>query len=93
MKVKIIMLMSVLLFGCTSVNTTQTVIPPDDHMQILAVQMMLQKDGYNIGTADGQEGPDTLAAIKDFQTKNSLPVTGELDETTVTILRNTIPSN
>ena len=46
-------------------------------------QEALDRAGYDIGVADGQTGPRTLAAIKRFQTDRYLPVTGQLDEATL----------
>jgi photosystem II stability/assembly factor-like uncharacterized protein len=49
-------------------------------------QEALDRAGYEIGTPDGQLGPRTVAAIKRFQTDRYLPVTGQLDETTLAAL-------
>jgi photosystem II stability/assembly factor-like uncharacterized protein len=46
-------------------------------------QEALDRAGYEIGSPDGQLGPRTIAAIKRFQTDRYLPVTGQLDETTL----------
>jgi photosystem II stability/assembly factor-like uncharacterized protein len=58
--------------------------PPADVVRL--AQEALERAGYQIGVADGQLGPRTLAAIKRFQTDRYLPVTGQLDETTVAAL-------
>ncbi|MFO1349652.1 MAG: peptidoglycan-binding protein [Gammaproteobacteria bacterium] len=42
------------------------------------VQARLQALGFKPGAADGQNGPSTRAAIKAFQKKAGLPVSGEL---------------
>lgn len=49
-------------------------------------QDALDRAGYDIGTADGQMGSRTLAAIKRFQTDHYLPVSGRLDAGTLTAL-------
>jgi photosystem II stability/assembly factor-like uncharacterized protein len=49
-------------------------------------QEALDRAGYEIGNPDGQLGPRTVAAIKRFQTDRYLPVTGQLDETTLAAL-------
>ncbi|HEV2828759.1 MAG TPA: YCF48-related protein [Pyrinomonadaceae bacterium] len=46
-------------------------------------QEALDRAGYEIGNADGQLGPRTVAAIKRFQTDRYLPVSGKLDEATL----------
>src|SRR6185369_8638061 len=53
---------------------------------IRSAQEALEKAGYEIGTPDGQLGPRTLAVIKRFQTDHFLPVTGQLDQTTLGVL-------
>ncbi len=46
-------------------------------------QEALDRAGYDIGTPDGRLGQRTIAALKRFQSDRYLPVTGELDETTI----------
>lgn len=43
----------------------------------IAVQRGLAARGYDIGTIDGVIGPKAEAAIRDFQAKRGLPVTGQ----------------
>jgi photosystem II stability/assembly factor-like uncharacterized protein len=50
---------------------------------IKRAQEALDRAGYEIGVADGQVGPRTVAAIKRFQTDRYLPVTGQLDQATL----------
>ncbi len=45
---------------------------------VLAAQKLLQKLGYDVGAPDGLVGPKTEAAIKLFQERVGLPVTGRL---------------
>jgi photosystem II stability/assembly factor-like uncharacterized protein len=58
--------------------------PPAEVVRL--AQEALERAGYEIGVADGQLGPRTVAAIKRFQTDRYLPVSGQLDEATVTAL-------
>ncbi|HCX11500.1 MAG TPA: hypothetical protein DHU81_14410, partial [Hyphomonas sp.] len=46
--------------------------------QVRATQQALTVLGYNIGSADGALGPDTATAIRDYQTAQSLNVTGTI---------------
>ena len=57
------------------------------HLQVLRdearqVQERLRNAGYNPGAADGVPGPQTVAALRQYQTAQGLPVTGFLDEAT-----------
>ena len=51
--------------------------------QLRAVQQFLKDQGYYYGQADGQPGNDTAAAIKRFQIRNGLQVTGALNQETL----------
>jgi peptidoglycan hydrolase-like protein with peptidoglycan-binding domain len=51
-----------------------------------ALQTDLQTAGYYKGAIDGIYGPDTVAAVKQLQTDNDLPVTGLVDEATARAL-------
>src|SRR5206468_1791071 len=51
--------------------------PADDVVK--RAQEALDRAGYEIGIADGQMGPRTIAAIKRFQTDRYMGVTGQLD--------------
>ena len=44
------------------------------------LQVRLKTLGYDPGDVDGQMGPGTEAAIREFQTKSNLPVTGKISE-------------
>ena len=54
--------------------------------QIKEAQTALRAAGYEVGAPDGVAGPRTVEAIRRFQTDKQLPVTGTLDETTLTAL-------
>ena len=58
--------------------------PADDSVR--RAQQALERAGYQIGTADGQMGPRTTAAIKRFQADRYLTVNGQLDDTTLAAL-------
>jgi len=50
--------------------------------QVRAVQQALKDKGYDPGDIDGAMGPKTRAAIRDFQRKEGLNVTGRIDAAT-----------
>ncbi len=50
------------------------------------IQLILTKNGYDAGPADGVMGARTKQAIKAFQKDNGMTVTGEVDETLVRAL-------
>ncbi|HET9848453.1 MAG TPA: peptidoglycan-binding protein [Candidatus Dormibacteraeota bacterium] len=55
--------------------------------QVKQVQQQLKSAGLYRGTVDGKLGTDTQQAIERFQQKRGLPVTGTLDEQTMTALQ------
>jgi uncharacterized protein (TIGR02594 family) len=58
------------------------------HDDIKAAQTRLAALGYPTGAADGLVGSRTRMAVRAYQETAGLPVTGALDETTLTSLRN-----
>ena len=50
------------------------------------VQQALNAKGFYAGPADGQWGPSTEIALKQFQTAQGLPATGVLDTRTMNAL-------
>jgi peptidoglycan hydrolase-like protein with peptidoglycan-binding domain len=46
-------------------------------------QQALNAGGYKVGVADGHAGPQTLTALKKYQTDRHLPVSGKFDEVTL----------
>jgi Skp family chaperone for outer membrane proteins len=49
---------------------------------VRSAQQALQDKGFNPGPIDGVKGPRTTAAVRDFQQKENLTVTGQLDAET-----------
>jgi hypothetical protein len=54
---------------------------------VLAVQKELAKLGYYHSDIDGLIGPQTESAIRQFQSVEKLPVTGQIDDPTLKALR------
>lgn len=66
-------------------NTTLNVVMAklgDNSAYVSDLQKMLVKKGWNIAT-DGAYGPKTEQAVKEFQQKNGLTVTGSIDTNTL----------
>jgi hypothetical protein len=60
---------------------------------VRSAQQALQEKGFDPGPVDGVKGAKTTAAIKEFQQKNNLTVTGMLDpETRERLLASSPPS-
>jgi len=57
-----------------------------DDREVLAVQTALRRQGYYTGPLDGKLGPDTQAAILNYQTVNRQPPTGVIDRATLSTL-------
>lgn len=55
------------------------------------LQSQLTAHGFPVGVIDGKIGPITIAAMKAFQRKNQLKVTGVADDATMRVLR-TLPT-
>jgi peptidoglycan hydrolase-like protein with peptidoglycan-binding domain len=53
---------------------------------IREIQMNLNKQGFDAGHADGVWGPDTDAALKNFQQAQNLPGDGQLNQQTLQAL-------
>jgi peptidoglycan hydrolase-like protein with peptidoglycan-binding domain len=50
---------------------------------ISGAQARLVNFGYGTGEIDGEMGPMTQAALREFQADHGLEVTGELDQATI----------
>ena len=55
--------------------------------EVMALQEALKKAGENPGTADGKLGLKTRSALRAFQKKNKLKVTGRADKPTMAKLQ------
>ncbi len=51
--------------------------------QIRETQQHLRSRGYQPGSADGIMGPQTIAALRRYQSANGLTVTGKVDSDTL----------
>ncbi len=60
---------------------------------IRQAQERLKGEGLYHGKVDGRDGPKTRAAIRQFQKKNSLPVTARLDQNTLNELNGGMNQN
>ncbi|MGE5168879.1 MAG: peptidoglycan-binding domain-containing protein [Rudaea sp.] len=50
------------------------------------VQQALKQKGFDVGAIDGQIGPETQNALRDFQQSQGLPQSGNLDPRTLSAL-------
>src|ERR1051325_9451963 len=55
---------------------------------IQQAQEELKEQGFYFGQVNGEKNADTVAAIRRFQIRSGLAVTGELNEETLRALRN-----
>lgn len=53
-----------------------------DKQEMMKAQQKLKAEGLYKGKVDGANGPQTMAALKQYQKKNGLQQSGELDEQT-----------
>ena len=67
-------------------SQTETVPLQVKAQTVMQVQQKLNKEGFDAGNADGNWGPQTAEAVKNFQRKNDLPQTGQLDQQTLSKL-------
>lgn len=56
-------------------------------------QQELKEQGYYFGQINGEKDADTIAAIRRFQIRSGLSITGELDEQTLRALRSATASS
>jgi opacity protein-like surface antigen len=63
------------------------------HSGVRQVQQALDKDGFHAGRADGIYGPETQAALKDFQKSKNIQNSGQLDRQTLSDLGVKMASN
>ncbi len=67
-------------------GTPQTTASIDMKKAVKNIQLILNKNGYDAGGADGVMGGKTKTAIMAFQTDNKMQATGEIDEKLVKAL-------
>lgn len=53
---------------------------------VRSAQVALNEKGYDVGTVDGQYGPNTSSAVRRFQAEHGLAQTGALDSATLSAL-------
>lgn len=69
----------------SAVTATQSIVKlPAETVR--RAQEALERAGYEIGSADGQLGPRTVAAVRRFQSDRFLPPSGQLDDVTLAAL-------
>jgi peptidoglycan hydrolase-like protein with peptidoglycan-binding domain len=54
--------------------------------EVRHIQQKLDRQGFRAGREDGMIGPETTAALRDFQKKKGLQVTGQADQRTLRAL-------
>ncbi len=54
--------------------------------QVRKAQQQLRARGYQAGSADGIMGPQTISALRRYQSANGLTVTGKVDSDTLDYL-------
>jgi peptidoglycan hydrolase-like protein with peptidoglycan-binding domain len=59
--------------------------------QILLAQERLKAEGFDPGPANGILNPQTETALRQYQEKRGIPVSGSLDEATLRELQLTLP--
>lgn len=76
-------------------QTRESPVPPNQRetvpvqlkaKQVMELQQRLNKQGFSSGHVDGIWGPDTSAAVMNFQARNGLQATGQLDQKTLKAL-------
>jgi peptidoglycan hydrolase-like protein with peptidoglycan-binding domain len=77
---------SSLLVICAIMGLELSASPAHAGEMIRMSQKRLADLGYFPGREDGVMGPVTRTAVRDFQSYNGLPATGNLDSTTVSLL-------
>jgi peptidoglycan hydrolase-like protein with peptidoglycan-binding domain len=70
----------------SGVKKRKSAVPQKNSGQIKSVQRVLAEQGYNPGPVDGMMGKKTRIALRHYQRDYDLPVTGRIDELTLTSL-------
>ncbi len=71
--------------ACVFLLTAVCCLRADD--QVRAVQQQLKDQGFFYGDVDGDAGAETVAAVRRFQIRNGLDVTGTIDQETLNALK------
>jgi peptidoglycan hydrolase-like protein with peptidoglycan-binding domain len=66
--------------------STSSNVPTPSRDTVMSAQRQLQQSGLYKGSIDGRLGPQTQAAIRQYQQNNNLNVTGQLDQPTMSKL-------
>ncbi|MCW2241630.1 peptidoglycan-binding domain-containing protein [Azospirillum canadense] len=64
----------------------QTGHPNLDKQTVMQIQQKLDQQGFHSGKVDGEWGPETQAALKNFQQQKGMQATGEPDQQTLAAL-------
>ncbi|MBV9522323.1 MAG: peptidoglycan-binding protein [Alphaproteobacteria bacterium] len=75
----------------SSANSETTA--PMTRETVMKIQTELRRDGDYKGRIDGIFGPRSRIALRNWQSKQNLPATGELDQQTMQRLTSTAPPN
>lgn len=67
-------------------NRTETVPLRLSSSQIMQIQQRLNQEGFNAGPVDGNWGPETAEAVRDFQIRKGMEAAGGLDLGTLAAL-------
>ncbi len=78
------------LYTVARISLQETLKPDTLSEAVRSAQIMLHGLGYEPKREDGYYGKDTTAAVRQFQTDNGLPVTGEIDVDTVESLEKAV---
>ncbi len=65
------------------VNAVKKAGAKNEQANVRAAQQALHDQGFDPGPVDGRMGPRTSSALRDYQTKQGLTATGQLDDATM----------
>lgn len=75
-----------LVLACLISGVTRIALGERSQIQVQQAQERLKNAGFDPGPIDGSLGPRTRATLRQYQAKNGLPETGELDDATLNAL-------
>jgi murein L,D-transpeptidase YcbB/YkuD len=70
----------------TSTDSSNKVASGNQDTTVRSAQAALNDKGYNVGSVDGQWGPNTQSAVRQFQADRGLTQSGTLDSSTLAAL-------